>query len=315
MRGAYMDGLSGNILITGGTGTLGQAIARRARDWNGCTLTIYSRDELKQYEMRRRFPGCRFALGDVQEAEGLARVMFGHEMVIHAAAQKHIPEGESNPWQTFKTNVLGSANVLRAAAQAGVKEVILISTDKVCHPVNVYGATKMLMERVAQEFALSVYGKYVQVKLLRYGNVLSSNGSVLQVWEKQKRTGKAVTITDPNMTRFWISEDQAVDFLLAARGVCLGNIYVPKIKSLTMGQLKQALYPEVAHEIIGLRPGDKMHEELVTEEERCHTAEHAGYFELSPASLSPMMPGASRNYTSDNCERLTEAEIRRLVGL
>ena len=314
MRGAHMEGLSGKVLITGGTGTLGQAIARRARDWHDCTLTIYSRDELKQYEMRRTFPGCRYVLGDVQDGERLRLVLTGFDTVIHAAAQKHIPEGELNPWQTFHTNVLGSANVLRAAAEAGIKEVILVSTDKVCHPVNVYGASKMLMERTAQEFALSGYGQYLAVKLLRYGNVLGSNGSVLQVWEKAYRAGQPLKITNEAMTRFWITEDQAVDFLLACRGVRSGNVYVPKIKSLSMGALKAALYPKAAQVVTGLRPGEKMREELLTEEERPYACERSDHFELYPVCLPPLT-GPGPAYTSDNCERCTEDEIRSMAGL
>jgi UDP-N-acetylglucosamine 4,6-dehydratase len=310
-----METLQGNILITGGTGTLGRAIVARAMTYTwDCTLTILSRDELKQYEMRRQYPACRYVLGDVQDGETLARIFAGHDLVIHAAAQKHIPEGEANPWQTLQTNVLGSAGVLWAAARANVKEVILVSTDKVCHPVNVYGASKLLMERLAQEFTGSGFGRFVKVEMLRYGNVLGSNGSVLQLWEKQKRGGQAIKITDPDMTRFWITEAQAVDFLLASRHVRSGNVYVPKIKSLSMGQLKQALYPDAAQEVVGLRPGEKMHEELLTEEECPYASEYADHFELYPVSQRPMIPGAKQNYTSANCARLTEAEIRGMVG-
>ena len=310
-----METLQGNILVTGGTGTLGRALVARAMtdDW-GCTFTILSRDELKQYEMRRQYPACRYVLGDVQDGETLKRIFVGHDLVIHAAAQKHIPEGEINPWQTLQTNVLGSAGVLWAAAQAGVKEVILVSTDKVCHAVNVYGATKLLMERLAQEFALSGYGQFVKVEMLRYGNVLGSNGSVLQLWDRQTRAGQALKLTDPGMTRFWITESQAVDFLLACRGVHSGNIYIPKIKSLSMGQLAETLYPGVAREIVGLRPGEKMHEELLTEEEKPYASEYANHFELYPVSQRPMIPGASMNYTSANCERLTADEMRSMVA-
>jgi UDP-N-acetylglucosamine 4,6-dehydratase len=309
-----MDNLTGNILITGGTGTLGRALVARAmtETW-GCTLTIFSRDELKQYQMRRAYPGLRFILGDVQDGEALRRACVGHDLIIHAAAQKHIPEGEANPYQTVATNITGSVNVLWAAVQAGVKEVILVSTDKVCHPVNVYGATKMLMERTAQEVALSGYGQYVGIKMLRYGNVLGSNGSVLQVWEKQVRSGQAVQLTDPNMTRFWITESMAVDFLLAARGVRSGNVYIPKIKSLSMWQLKQALYPERPHEVTGLRPGEKMHEELLTEEERPYAREYPDHFELNPVSQHPIT-GDGPAYSSETCERLTADEIMGMVA-
>jgi UDP-N-acetylglucosamine 4,6-dehydratase/5-epimerase len=309
-----MESLQGNILITGGTGTLGRAIVARAMTeaWSS-TLTIYSRDELKQYEMRRQYPECRYVLGDVQDADTLRRVLVGHDLVIHAAAQKHIPEGEANPWQTMQTNVLGSAGVLWAAAEAGVKEVILISTDKVCHPVNVYGATKLLMERHAQTFALSNYGRHVKVKMLRYGNVLGSNGSVLQVWEKQVRTGQAIQITDPDMTRFWITESMAVDLILETHLIWQGRIYIPKIKSLSMRALKDALYPDHPHTITGLRPGEKMHEELITEEERPYAHEFETHFELNPVSGHPVT-GPGPAYTSANCARYTADEIRAMAA-
>lgn len=305
--------LSGNVLITGGAGTLGHAIVAEAvaQKWP-CTFTIYSRDVYKHMEMKRQYPACHYVLGDVR-TEHLYEVMVGHDIVIHAAAQKHIPDAERQPGEAHSINVLGSQNVLRAAAAAGVKDVVMISTDKACHPVNTYGATKLLMERISQEFALRHAGE-TKIHLLRYGNVMASNGSVMQLWNSQVKHGDPVTITDPAITRFWLTERDAIGLILKSIPLPSGAILVPKLKSCSMGELAAALYPNHAQAIIGARLGDKMVEELVTQEEQPYAVEGKDHFVLYPISQLPFH-GPREAYDSFNCERFSADEIRKMAGV
>lgn len=305
--------MRGKILITGGAGTLGNAIVTAAErgGWD-CTFTIYSRDFYKQLAMRAKHPNCRYVLGDIRDAD-LYKTFAGHDLVIHAAAMKHIPQGEKQPRETHSINVDGSLNVLHAAAVAGVKDLVMISTDKVCHPVNVYGATKLLMERAAQEFALSPFGKSVNVHLVRYGNVIGSNGSVLQVWAEQNKAKRVLGLTAKEMTRFWITEAQAVTLIEDSLKFTGGSILIPQLPSMEMGAMAAALFPDSDHAIIGLRPGEKMHEELITPEERPYTHTFGDYFLLYPVSMPPVT-GAGPGYTSDIARRITAEEMREMAA-
>lgn len=308
-----MTGLQGNILITGGAGTLGQAIIERARrdKWD-CTFTIYSRDPLKHQAMRRKYPECRYVLGDILDKRALSAACAGHDTVIHAAAQKHIPEAEAHPDHCYSVNVVGSGNVLEAAFYAGVKRILAISTDKACWPVNVYGASKFMMERQYQQFALHV-GDQMQVNLCRYGNVLGSNGSVLQVWAGARTRGERVKMTDPTMTRFWLNEQRAVDLILYALTQPTGVITIPRLPALSMGRLAE--YLDVGnYEVIGLRPGEKMHEMLVTPQEWPFVEnKHHNYMTLNPVTGTPIAGGDVRGYTSDAARQLTHEELAAML--
>lgn len=300
--------MNGNILITGGAGTLGQAIARtaRAEKWD-CTLTIYSRDPYKHQAMRRVFPECRYVLGDVGDPD-LHKTFVGHDLVIHAAANKHIPECERQPDVAHAINVLGSMNVLSAALAAGVRQVIAISTDKVCHPVNVYGATKLLMERIFVSAAQSPYCEQLKINLCRYGNVIGSNGSVLQVWQRAFRAGEPLKITDPEMSRFWLTENDAVSLIEQTAEQPSGTITIPKIRAARMRDLAEALFPDYPQEIIGLRPGEKMYEELVTAEESQFAHSYRDYFQLHPVT-GERLHLEQFAYTSHSCKQLNADEI------
>lgn len=304
-----------NIFITGGTGTLGRAIARRATSegWD-CHITIFSRDPLKQIAMKREYPHFRYVLGDICQYESLYRAMVGHDLVIHAAAQKHIPEAELNATNCVDTNVAGSLNVALAAIHAQVEQVVGISTDKVCHPVNVYGATKKLLEAIFREHNGVSETTF---HLCRYGNVLGSNGSVLPLWRQQIADGRKPTITHQDMTRFWITEDGAVDLVLAALDSPPGTVVVPLAPALDMRHFAQYLLGDVELEEIGLRPGEKMHEELITAEEY-HTLRVCDGRGLVYGRVNGDPP-APLNYmagyvSSDPDHWLTADELRAMVS-
>lgn len=252
--------LKGNVLITGGTGTLGKAIVHRAlkEKWE-CSLTIYSRSELAQAQMRARYPQCRYIIGDVRDETRLAAAIAGHEIVIHAAAAKRIPEAEEQPYECYRTNVEGSQNVIRACIQNGVRRCVAISTDKACRAVTAYGASKLMMEK---EFQAAPDG-VTTFTLVRYGNVVASRGSVIPLWQQQAAEGKPLTITDKRCTRFWMGPGDAVDLILIALGADRGTIVVPRMKALNIFELAQAIAPGAAIQETGLRSCEKLHEDLI----------------------------------------------------
>ena len=311
--------LQGNIIITGGAGFLARAIVRRAtrENWN-CAFTILSRDTVKHHAMRVEFPKCRYIIGDICDLNGLSKAFAGHDIVIHAAAQKHIPEGERDVKETIRVNVEGSENVCKAAIAAQIDKVIGISTDKVCHPVNVYGASKMMMERLFQEYDRM---GLTQFHLVRYGNVLSSTGSVLTVWQKMLEQDGFVTATSPHMSRFWMTVEQAVDAILLSLSEPHGTITVPKVKALDMATFAQYTMPDARFEYSGLRPGEKLHEELITIEERDYTSIDRSHFRLWPIGNKTsdvlqrnITTGLYQNgYRSDNCEQLTREELKEML--
>ncbi|MFB3813282.1 MAG: UDP-N-acetylglucosamine 4,6-dehydratase (inverting) [Terriglobales bacterium] len=276
------------VLITGGTGSFGREFVARALAEKPRKLIILSRDELKQHEMRRMFDEAgsspiRYFLGDVRDRDRLMRAFAGVDIVIHAAALKQVPACEYNPFEAVQTNILGAKNVIDAAIDRGVKKVLAISTDKAVNPVNLYGATKLCAEKVFVQ-ANSYSGEHgCRFSCARYGNVLGSRGSVVPVFLKQRATGE-VTITDARMTRFWITLGQGVDFV--RRCVELmhgGEVFVPKIPSMKLTDLARAVAPGCRVRYIGIRPGEKLHEVLVSEDEARHTVEYDGMYIIQPA--------------------------------
>ncbi len=303
--------LTGRILLTGGTGTLGRAFLKQAATWD-CQVTVFSRDPMKQAAARKEFPNVRFVLGDVRDYNAMLLAMTGHDIVIHAAAQKHIPFGEANAAETHEINVNGSYKMAMAAIQAGVDKVVAISTDKVCYPVNVYGASKFLMERLILEAGQN--SLHTTFHLCRYGNVMSSTGSVLEVWERQVEAGVTITVTDREMTRFWMTPRQAVDLVVRALDYEPNCILIPKIPALTMEQLAFYTYPSQHIEEIGLRPGEKRHERLVTREETRQMVVEA----IGGDQVYVLLPGIQRDhegtgYTSDIAPELTRPEFMEML--
>ena len=278
--------LSGkSVLITGGTGSFGQKFTEIAvRDYSPRRLVVFSRDELKQQEMAERFddPHIRFFIGDVRDLDRLRRAMQNVDIVVHAAALKQVPACEYNPFEAVKTNVFGAQNVVDAAIDCGVERVIAISTDKAVNPVNLYGATKLCAEKMIVQGNAYSGGGGTRFSCCRYGNVVGSRGSVVPLFLRQRKNG-TVTVTDPRMTRFWITLEQGVRFVIERisdmRG---GEIFVPKIPSIRIMDLVKALAPTCGVQEIGIRPGEKLHEALVSEDEASHTLEHEGMYVVHP---------------------------------
>ena len=259
------------ILITGGTGSFGKACVKRLLEAHDpAAIRIYSRDELKQWEMAREFndPRVRFFIGDVRDAGRLKRAFEGVDYVIHAAALKHVPACEYNPVEAVRTNVDGAINVINAALDTNVKKVIALSTDKAVNPVNIYGATKLCSDRLfVQSNSYAGPVRQTRFSVVRYGNVMASRGSVIPLFRKQAESG-VLTITDARMTRFWITLPHAVDFVLSSFEMMQGGeIFVPKIPSMKITDLAKTVAPKAKIKVIGIRPGEKLHESLTTVEE------------------------------------------------
>jgi UDP-N-acetylglucosamine 4,6-dehydratase len=313
------------ILITGGTGSFGHAFVRRllATD-EDCTLCVFSRDELKQYEMARLFgddPRLRFFIGDVRDRDRLKRAMDGIDLVVHAAALKHVPVCEFNPAEAVKTNILGSQNVVDAAIDAGVSRTVALSTDKAVNPANLYGASKLCAEKLFVHGNVYAGSRDIRFSCVRYGNVMGSRGSVIPLFQKQAATG-TLTITDRRMTRFWLSLDSAVDLVLQTVSQMEGGeIFVPKIPSMRVMDLARAIAPEAKIEEVGRRPGEKLHEVLLTAEESRNTEDHGRHFVIRPDSGSaPVRTVAGRAlpdgfaYSSDaNTEWLSVEGLRSTI--
>jgi UDP-N-acetylglucosamine 4,6-dehydratase len=285
-----MDWKDQVVLVTGGTGSFGKKFTRILLDEKKPKkVIIFSRDELKQHEMQAmgyNDPNLRYFIGDVRDRERLRRALHGVDTVVHAAALKQVPACEYNPMEAIKTNILGTSNVLEAALDAGVKKVMTISTDKAVNPANLYGATKLAAEKVTIQSNAYAAGTSTRYSCVRYGNVVGSRGSVVPVFLKQRQNGK-VTITDDRMTRFWLSLEQGVRFVIA----CIeqmqgGEVFVPKIPSMKVIDLARAIAPEAQVEIIGIRPGEKVHEVLISEDEARHTVEMERMFVVQPAEAT-----------------------------
>lgn len=264
---------TGRVLITGGSGTIGNAILKRAtaEDWP-CRFSIYSRSEFLQAKMRGVYPNVSYILGDIRDQERTTAVIAGHDTVIHAAAMKRIPEAEEQPEECYKTNVLGSINVIKACKVGGVKRAIFLSTDKACTPITAYGASKLMMEKAIQ-------AQFVEPTIftaVRYGNVLESRGSVIPIWRKQAKEGKPVTITDKRMTRFFISPQTAVNYIIEASKLGAGNVYIPKMKAINLLDMARIISPDSQYKVIGKRSTERLHEYLISPEEEGRDVGH-GY--------------------------------------
>lgn len=301
-----------NVFITGGAGTLGKAIISRAKTEGWDTkFTVYSRDAHKHDALERMFPGVHCIIGDIRSTETLSDLMVGHDLVIHAAAIKHIPQAERNVAESMSINIDGSISVALAAEVARVKQVVGISTDKVCHSVNVYGATKYLMEKFFQ----SMQGE-TKFNLVRYGNVIGSVGSVIQVWRDMLTKDGVVRATDPDMSRFWLTADQAVTVILKSLDQPTGTILIPWLPATTMKQLAEYVLPEGTKvEYTGLRPGEKRNEEMLTNEEGYYAEEaEQNYIRLWPTTTKPMAYPLDPIVSNNPAWWLSKKEVLEMIG-
>jgi UDP-N-acetylglucosamine 4,6-dehydratase/5-epimerase len=279
------------ILITGGTGSFGRAFAKHVLTENTChKVIIFSRDEWKQWEMRRSDPifdhsKIRYFLGDIRDAQRLGRAFNDVTMIVHAAALKQVPAAEYNPSEFIHTNVNGAINIIDKAIDCGVEKVIALSTDKAVNPINLYGATKLCSDKlfVAGNAYVGARG-YPTFAVVRYGNVAGSRGSIIPFWKKLiAQNISALPITDDRMTRFWITLDQAVDFVCDSFAhMTGGEIFVPKIPSIKITDLAEALAPHLLKEICGIRPGEKLHELMISADDARHTVECNKYYVILP---------------------------------
>ena len=316
------------VLVTGGTGSFGRAfVARMLKEHTPGKLIVFSRDELKQHEMRAAGfdgPNLRYFIGDVRDESRLRRAMEGADVVVHAAALKQVPACEYNPIEAILTNIMGARNVVEAALDTGVGRVMALSTDKAVNPINLYGATKLAAEKLFVQSNAYAGGRRTRFSCVRYGNVVGSRGSVVPEFVRQ-RAGGVVRLTDERMTRFWLSLEQGVRFTIS----CLeqmegGEVFVPKIPSMRILDLARAIAPDSRIETIGIRPGEKLHEVLISEDEARHTVELDSMFVVQPAEAlwfgyswngrgKPLAEGF--RYASDNNDRwLTAEEMRQLIA-
>lgn len=274
------------VLITGGTGSFGRKFVElMLAEYHPAKLIVFSRDELKQHEMRLsgyEHPSLRYFIGDVRDQDRLRRAMHGVDIVVHAAALKQVPACEYNPMEAIKTNILGSSNVVEAALDMSVKRVMALSTDKAVNPINLYGATKLAAEKLFIQSNAYAGGTITRFSCVRYGNVVGSRGSVIPVFLRQKQNNR-LTITDDRMTRFWITLEQGVRFVIR----CIeqmqgGEVFVPKIPSMKVVDLAKAIAPQAELDVIGIRPGEKLHEVLIHEDEARSTIELDDMFVVQP---------------------------------
>lgn len=321
-----------SILITGGTGSFGKCFLQTLlKNHAPSRLVVFSRDELKQFEMTQQFspaehPALRYFIGDVRDAVRLKRAMEGIDIVIHAAALKQVPAAEYNPFECIKTNVLGAQNVIEACLESGVKDVVALSTDKAAAPINLYGATKLCSDKLFTA-ANNIKGhRDIKFSVVRYGNVMGSRGSVIPYFLEKKKSG-VLPITDPEMTRFNISLQEGVDMVLwaleHARG---GEIFVPKIPSYRITDLAEAIGPHCERPVVGIRPGEKVHEEMITASDSFNTVDLGKYFAILPSAGDhsvesyckahggkPVPQGFAYN-SGTNPEFLSVEQLRQLIS-
>lgn len=320
------DGAS--ILITGGTGSFGKAFLDQVlRTQHPARVVIFSRDELKQYEMRQTWgddPRVRFFLGDIRDLDRLKMALRGVDYVVHAAALKQVDTAEYNPMEYVKTNILGSENVIQASIEAGVKKVVALSTDKASSPVNLYGATKLTADKLfISSNHYSVDGG-TRFAVVRYGNVMGSRGSVIPFFRRLAAVGEPLPITDARMTRFWITLPQAVDFVVDSfRDMTGGELYVPRIPSMKVTDLAEAIAPGASMVDIGIRPGEKLHEEMISVEDARRTVKQPNRYIVEPtlAVWGGYKEAAGESvpddfaYTSDNNDLwLDVAQLRSMLN-
>jgi len=296
-----------NVLITGGTGSFGKkCVEIILKRYKPNKLIIFSRDELKQFEMAQVFsdtvyPCMRYFIGDVRDKERLYRAFNGVDYVIHAAALKQVPAAEYNPFEAVKTNINGAQNVINVAIDQGVKKVIALSTDKAANPINLYGATKLCSDKLFIAGNAYVGRDETRFSIVRYGNVLGSRGSVIPFFLKEKGSG-VLPITDPKMTRFWITLEQGVNFVLECfERMVGGELFVPKIPSMKIMDLAKAICPTCKTEIVGIRPGEKLHEVMVPRDDARNTVEYEDYFLIKPS-----FHYFDRRFSGDGCKSVPE---------
>ena len=314
------------ILITGGTGSFGKKMVQIIlEEYKPEKLIIFSRDELKQFEMSQRwnakkYPCIRYFLGDVRDKERLSRAFHGVDYVIHAAALKQVPAAEYNPEEFIKTNILGGMNVIDAALINKVKKVVALSTDKACNPINLYGATKLCADKLF--VAANIYGGHDKTifSVVRYGNVVGSRGSVVPFFKERAKTG-ILPITDSRMTRFWITLDQSVHFVLRVVDLASGGeIFVPKIPSMHIVELAKAIAPECTQEVVGIRPGEKIHEILIGEDEGRNTIEYDECYVVKQAPVDVntikdcnLCPEGFSYTSANNSQKISIEELHRVL--
>ncbi len=322
-----------SILITGGTGSFGKAFVKTILErYPGVKrLVIFSRDELKQFEMAQQFPessypALRYFIGDVRDAARLRRALEGIDVVIHAAALKQVPAAEYNPFEFIKTNVLGAQNVVESCLDTAVKRVVALSTDKAAAPINLYGATKLCSDKLFTA-ANNIRGnRDLRFSVVRYGNVMGSRGSVIPFFIERRKTG-SLPITDPAMTRFNISLQEGVDMVLwALENAQGGEIFVPKIPSYRITDVAKAVGPDCEHPVIGIRPGEKVHEEMITASDSFNTVDLGKYFAILPSAGAhsvqsycaahggqPVPPGYAYD-SGSNPDFLSVEQLQQLIG-
>jgi len=316
------------VLVTGGTGSFGKKLIKiLVEEYHPAKIIVFSRDELKQHEMRvsgYNHPSIRYFIGDVRDRERLSRAFYGVNIVVHAAALKQVPACEYNPMEAIKTNILGSSNVADAAIENGVEKVLALSTDKAVNPINLYGATKLAAEKLLIQSNAYAGGRNTRIACTRYGNVVGSRGSVVPLFIQQRPSGR-LTITDERMTRFWISLEQGVRFVIR----CIeqmqgGEVFVPKIPSMNMMDLARAVAPEAEVDIIGIRPGEKLHETLISEDEARTTVELPDMYVVQPASAmwfghaweeqGKPLPDGFRYSSNNNTDWLDLSRITEMIA-
>ncbi len=276
-----------SILVTGGTGSFGKAFIEYAlENLDPKRIAVYSRDELKQYEARQKFRDdsrLRWFIGDIRDQSRLKRAMHDVDYVIHAAALKQVDTAEYNPFEFVQTNIIGTQNVIEAAIDSGVKKVVALSTDKASSPINLYGATKLAADKLCQSANHYASGYETRFSVVRYGNVMGSRGSVVPFWKDLAVSGKSIPITDSRMTRFWITLPQAVNFVVESFDLMLGGeVFVPRIPSMKISDLAEAVAPGAATHEIGIRPGEKLHEEMIAADDSRRTISLSDRYVILP---------------------------------
>jgi UDP-N-acetylglucosamine 4,6-dehydratase/5-epimerase len=325
-RGRRVNWSDQVVLVTGGTGSFGKKFVElMLREYHPQKLIVFSRDELKQHDMRvggLDHPSLRYFLGDVRDPQRLERAFSGVTVVVHAAALKQVPACEYNPFEAIQTNIMGGRNVIDAAIDQGVRRILALSTDKAVNPINIYGATKLCAEKMFVQANAYAGARDTRFSCARYGNVVGSRGSVIPMFMEQRKRGK-ITITDPRMTRFWITLEQGVRFVVR----CIeqmhgGEIFVPKIPSMKLMEMAEAVAPGCEVECIGIRPGEKLHEVLLSEDEARNAVETADMFVVQPAhswwrkenwEQAKALPEGFRYASDTNPQWLTAEDLYDLV--
>lgn len=314
------------ILLTGGTGSFANKFVEVVlKKYNPKSIRIFDISEEKEVAMERKFNDnrLRFLIGDVRDRYRLERAMAGCDIVVHTAALKHITVCEYNPIEASRTNIEGAINVVNAAIDQGIPKVIALSTDKAAYPVNLYGATKMVMEKIFIQGNVYAANKGVKFSCTRYGNVVGSSGSVVPLFREQAKTGK-ITITDEKMTRFWITLEQGVEFVIKSlERMEGGEIFIPKIPSMKIIDLAELVAPGTKKEITGIRPGEKLHEDLLTKEEAKHSKEYEDYFVIEPEFSfwghkeergGKSLPDGFRYTSETNAQWLSNEDFKKIIS-